>query len=111
MEKKDIVKELIIILWLFVIGSFIGYIVEMIVAFVQNGYFESRKGLIYGPFTPIYGAGIVIYYLVLNNMDTKDMIKVFFVTALVRRSDWVSLLISSRKVLWYYIMGLFKFDI
>lgn len=56
MEKKDIKTKLIIILWLFVIGSFIGYIVEMGVGFVQNGHFESRQGLIYGPFTPVYGA-------------------------------------------------------
>lgn len=55
MEKKDVIKKLIIVLWLFVIGSFIGYVVEMCVGFVQNGYFESRQGLIYGPFTPVYG--------------------------------------------------------
>lgn len=80
MEKKKIVNELIIIFWLFVLGSILGYIFEMIVALFQKGYFESRQGLIYGPFTPVYGAGIVIYYLTLSNIDIKDKKKVFLMT-------------------------------
>ncbi|MCI8519198.1 MAG: hypothetical protein HFJ51_03780 [Clostridia bacterium] len=55
MEKKKIINELTVIFWLFVIGSIVGYIYEMIVVLVQKGCFESRQGLIYGPFTPIYG--------------------------------------------------------
>lgn len=55
MEKKKIINELAVIFWLFVIGSIVGYIYEMIVVLVQKGCFESRQGLIYGPFTPIYG--------------------------------------------------------
>ncbi len=48
MEKKNIIKELIIIFWLFIIGSILGYIFEMIVVLFQKGYFETRQGLIYG---------------------------------------------------------------
>ena len=55
MEKKKIINEITVLFWLFVIGSIVGYIYEMIVVLVQKGYFESRQGLIYGPFTPIYG--------------------------------------------------------
>ena len=69
MEKKSILKELTIIFWLFVIGSIVGYIYEMIVVLVQKGYFESRQGLIYGPFTPVYGIGAIIYYLTLNAIN------------------------------------------
>ena len=69
MEKKSILKELIIIFWLFIIGSIIGYVYEMIVVLVQKGYFESRQGLIYGPFTPVYGIGAIIYYLTLNAIN------------------------------------------
>lgn len=47
MEKKKIIKELIIIFWVFIIGSILGYIFEMIVVLFQKGYFESRQGLIY----------------------------------------------------------------
>ena len=68
MEKKNLIKELIIVFWLFIIGSILGYIFEMIVVLFQKGYFESRQGLIYGPFTPVYGIGAIIYYLILNNI-------------------------------------------
>lgn len=80
MEKKNIIKELIIIFWLFIIGSILGHIFEMIVVLFQKGYFEARQGLIYGPFIPVYGIGAIIYYIVLNNINTKDKIKVFFIT-------------------------------
>ena len=83
MDKKSLVKEFIIIFWLFIIGSILGYIFEMIVALVQKGYFESRKGLIYGPFTQVYGIGLVIYYLILSNINTKSKFKIFFITAIL----------------------------
>ena len=54
MEKENRVNEFSKIFIIFMIGSIIGYIVEMIVALVQNGHFESRQGLIYGPFKPVY---------------------------------------------------------
>ncbi len=68
MEKKNLIKELIIVFWLFIIGSILGYIFEMIVVLFQKGYFESRQGLIYGPFTPVYGIGAIIYYLILRKI-------------------------------------------
>jgi len=83
MEKKKFLNELIIIFWLFILGSIIGYVVETIVALVQTGGFESRKGLVYGPFTPVYGIGIIMYYVLLNNMNTKNKAKVFLITMIV----------------------------
>ncbi len=80
MKKRNLTQELVIIFWLFIFGSILGYIFEMIVALVQKGHFESRQGLIYGPFTPVYGVGIVIYYLILSNMDIQNKIKVFGIT-------------------------------
>ena len=53
MKNKEILKELIVIFWIFIIGSILGYIFEMIVVLFQKGFFESRQGLIYGPFTPV----------------------------------------------------------
>ena len=83
MEKKNLIKELIIVFWLFIIGSILGYIFEMIVVLFQKGYFESRQGLIYGPFTPVYGIGAIIYYLILNNINKESKIKIFFITAIL----------------------------
>lgn len=83
MEKKNLIKELIIVFWLFIIGSILGYIFEMIVVLFQKGYFESRQGLIYGPFTPVYGIGAITYYLILNNIKKDNKIKIFFITAIL----------------------------
>ena len=47
MNKKKLLEELVIIFWIFIIGSILGYIFEMIVVLFQKGYFESRQGLIY----------------------------------------------------------------
>lgn len=43
--------------YLFVIGSFIGTILETIWAFCVDGHFEMRVGMVYGPFIPVYGGG------------------------------------------------------
>ena len=83
MEKKKIIKELIIIFWVFIIGSILGYIFEMIVVLFQKGYFESRQGLIYGPFTPVYGIGGIVYYIVFKLIKTREKSKVFLISMLI----------------------------
>lgn len=83
MEKKKLVKELAVIFWIFIIGSIVGYIVEMIVVLFQKGYFESRQGLIYGPFTPVYGIGGVVYYLVFKLIKTKNKLSVFIISMIL----------------------------
>lgn len=83
MKRKDVFKFLLVIFWVFIIGSIIGYIVETIVAIVQNGHFMSRKGLIYGPLIPVYGAGLVIHYLVISKIKDESNLKIFLVTMLL----------------------------
>lgn len=73
-------KEFNKIFWIFIIGSFIGYIFEMIVVLVQKGHFESRQGLVYGPLTPVYGIGAIIYYLFCKKISTRSKIKIFFIS-------------------------------
>ena len=82
MEKKKILKELITIFLVFIIGSILGYIFEMIVVLFQKGYFESRQGLIYGPFTPVYGIGGIIYYIAFKLIKTKDK-RIVFLTSML----------------------------
>lgn len=111
MDKKKIINELIIIFWVFIIGSVVGYIFEMIVVLFQKHYFETRQGLIYGPLIPVYGIGAVMYYVILNNIKIKDKLKVFLVTAILRRSNRIYMLLCSRKSIWNNFMGLFSFNI
>ena len=46
-------------------GSFAGVVVEILWCLFRNGYIESRSGLVYGPFNPVYGIGAVVMTLAL----------------------------------------------
>lgn len=50
----------------FVIGCIIGTYYEKILNFVKYGTYTDRQGLLYGPFSPIYGVGIAIFILFLG---------------------------------------------
>lgn len=49
----------------FVIGSFAGVVVEVIWCLLRHGYLESRNGVVWGPFSPLYGIGAVALSLAL----------------------------------------------
>ena len=77
-EENKILRKIVKVFWVFVIGSIIGYLLEMMVGLVQNGHFVSKQGLIYGPFSQVYGIGLVIYYLVIPN--NKKNIEIFLIS-------------------------------
>lgn len=83
LEKEDIVQKITKIFWVFLIGSILGYIIEMIVGLVQNGHFVSRQGLLFGPFIQVYGVGLVTYYLVTSNIKKKSYLKIFFISMIL----------------------------
>lgn len=83
MKRKDVFKFILIIFWVFIIGSLIGYGVETIVAIIQNGHFASRQGLLYGPLIPVYGIGLVIYYLVISKIKDESNFKIFIITMIL----------------------------
>lgn len=82
-DKESIIQKLTKIFWIFLIGSILGYGIEMVVGLVQNGHFVSRQGLLFGPFIQVYGVGLVAYYLVISNIKKKSYIKIFFITMLL----------------------------
>ena len=68
---------------IFMIGSFIGYIVEMLYCYLKNGRFESRKGVIYGPFSPVYGFGAIVFTILLYKLEHFNAFIIFIVSAVV----------------------------
>ena len=82
-DKEKIIQGLTKIFWIFLIGSILGYGIEMIVGLVQNGHFVSRQGLLFGPFIQVYGVGLVAYYLVISNIKNKSYKKIFLITMLL----------------------------
>lgn len=60
--------------WVFVIGCFLGVVIETIWCIIRNRRIESRKGLIYGPFNLVYGIGAIFMTVGLIWMkDTRDL--------------------------------------
>ncbi len=86
--KKSKKIELIKIFWIFVIVSAIGCLIETAFCLIKKGHFEVRQGVIYGPFIPVYGAGAVLFYLLVpritgattENTKEVNVIKIFFYT-------------------------------
>lgn len=82
-SMKEKFNEILKIFIIFIIGSIIGYIVEMLVALVQEGHFESRQGVLYGPFTPVYGIGIIVFYIFFTIIKTRNKAKIFIISMLL----------------------------
>lgn len=63
------------IIWYFTIFSIIGLIIETTYCYITSGQIESRKGLIIGPFCPIYGlgAGAIIAAFGNTNKNAKEL--------------------------------------
>ena len=53
------------IIWIIFIGSFAGVIIEMAWYLLKNGYVESRRGMVWGPFNFLYGAGAALLSITL----------------------------------------------
>lgn len=70
------------LIWIFMLGSVLGYAVEMLWCYIRNGYFQSRQGLLYGPFSPVYGIGSVLLTILLYRFSKKDGLLIFFVSAI-----------------------------
>lgn len=89
--KKDTKDYIIKLFWIFIIVSIIGCAVETVVCILQKGHFEVRQGVIYGPFIPVYGAGAVLFYILVplitgataKNAKEISNIKIFVYTMIL----------------------------
>lgn len=60
--------------WIFFVGSFAGVFVETLYCLLTRHHFESRKGLIYGPFNLVYGFGALFITLGLYWLIRKSVL-------------------------------------
>ena len=56
------------VILLFAAGSILGLVVEIVCHAVMYGGYENRYGLVWGPFSPMYGVGAVVLTLFLNRL-------------------------------------------
>ena len=69
--------------WIFMIGSFLGVIIETIWCIIKYKKFESRKGLIFGPFNPLYGCATVLLTFAINSTKYQTTGNVFLIGVVV----------------------------
>lgn len=68
---------------LFVLGSFIGTLMETVWALFEEGHFEVRVGMVYGPFIPVYGGGACFLTLILYKLYKLSDTVIFIISAVV----------------------------
>lgn len=66
---------------IFLIASVLGLVIETAYTLVMFGVLESRVGLVWGPFSPLYGLGAVLLTLVLWPLRKAPAIRVFLISA------------------------------
>ncbi len=86
MEKKVFARGFCFqkVFLFFVLGCLIGTYYEEILWYVRYHEWSSRDGLIYGPFSPIYGVGILIFVACLGKHNEKrSILRTFLYAALI----------------------------
>ena len=71
--------------WVFFVCSVLGLILEEVwhVVVVDPGVYQDRAGMLFGPFSPIYGFGAVLMTMALNRFYKKNPLIIFLVSALI----------------------------
>lgn len=74
--------------WVFFVCCILGLIAEDIwhMTVDDPGVYQNRAGMLFGPFSPIYGFGAVLMTMVLNRFYKKNPIIIFLVSALLGAS-------------------------
>lgn len=70
-------------IWVFIIPSIIGFIIETLWCLITLGVIQSRQGLLYGPFSQVYGMGAVLMVLLLSPFAAKGDGWLFFGGAII----------------------------
>lgn len=69
--------------WYFLIFSILGLLIETGFCYATVGVLESRKGLLWGPFCPVYGVSATILIMCLNKYKEKNIFQLFLYGFLV----------------------------
>ena len=71
--------------WVFVVCCVLGLIIETVyhMVVVDPGVYQDRAGMLFGPFSPIYGFGAVLMTVALNRFYKSNFIVIFLVSAVI----------------------------
>ncbi len=62
------------VFWIFIIACFLGDVHEVLLHFLKYGEWVVRRGVIYGPFNPVYGFGAVLIYITMYKIKDGKII-------------------------------------
>lgn len=71
--------------WVFVVCSVLGLIIETVfhMVVVDPGVYQDRAGMLFGPFSPIYGVGAMLMTVALNRFYKSNFLIIFLVSAII----------------------------
>lgn len=69
--------------WIFIAGSIFGLVLETLYHAIVFGGLESRAGLVWGPFSPIYGFGAIALTVFLNRYYHSHNLVVFLIAMVI----------------------------
>lgn len=108
-------------LYIFILGSFIGYVFEVVIEFI-NGQGFINRGALLGPYLPIYGFGLVFLWLLLKKIKDKEFkigqvniipvlvfTAIFIVTTAIELIAGLLINMVFKKPLWDYSHMLFHY--
>ncbi len=71
------------LVWVFLVSSFLGALIEMVFCRVVDGSWMSRSSVLYGAFSFVWGLGAVLLTVVLHRIAGKEDRKVFLAGAVL----------------------------
>lgn len=83
--KGYIALDFFNLFWVFIVASILGLLLETVnhFLFVEPGTYQDRAGILFGPFSPIYGFGAALMTLALNCFHKKNVVFIFLVSAVI----------------------------
>lgn len=65
------------LIWIFLISSFLGALIEMCYCRIAGDIWMNRSSLLYGPFSVVWGAGAVVLTITLKPLAKKSLLWIF----------------------------------